>query len=57
MAMLFGRKPIRKTVFPAEPKCYGKESPIIVNLVPYGTNMKINQEIGKSVGDRFAIKF
>jgi hypothetical protein len=54
MAMLEAHKEDR---FHAEKKCYGKESPIIVNLVPYETYMKINQEIGKSVGDIFVIKF
>jgi hypothetical protein len=42
---------------PAELNFYGEESPMLVNLVPCGTDLKINEEIGKSVGDRFAIKF
>jgi hypothetical protein len=30
---------------------------MLVNLVLCGIDMKINEEIEKSVGDRFAIKF
>jgi hypothetical protein len=42
---------------PAEPNYYGEESPIFVDLVPVRTYLKINEEIGKSVGDRLVIKF
>jgi hypothetical protein len=41
---------------PVEINCHGEESPILVNLVQWGTDLKINEEIGKFVGDRFAIK-
>jgi hypothetical protein len=30
---------------------------MLLNLVLCGTNLKINEEIGKFVGDRFEIKF
>jgi hypothetical protein len=42
---------------PTEPIHYGKESPIIMNLVPVRNKYEKNHEIGKSVGDRFAITF
>jgi hypothetical protein len=36
---------------------YGEEITMLVKLFLCGTNMKINEEIGKSMGDIFAIKF
>jgi hypothetical protein len=54
MAVLQAHKEKR---FPVELKYYGEESPMLVNVVPCGTNLKTNEEIGKSMGDRFAIKF